>query len=341
MNNRTDMANSFLTDAGWGSAKQGFLAGDASNRKYWRLLHGDTDETAILMDAPPQKGENVCAFVKISNYLIHAGLSAPKIFHQDLENGFLLIEDLGDQVFAKIIQKNPDLEQPLYCAAVDVLVNITKLNPPDSLLDYNPQVMADYISPVFEWYQSLATDHPADGQAKTIELLKYSLQTYCSGPRVLSLRDYHAENLLWLHDRTDEQSVGLLDFQDAVITHPAYDLVSLLEDARRDVSPDIQQHMIARYIASTNANANSFLAAYHTCGAQRNLRILGIFTRLCVQAGKPEYIDLIPRVWGYLQNDLSHPALDKLKTHVFNMLPEPTPEVLKRLKDKCATVPMQ
>ena len=340
MTSRSDMAGSFLVNAGWGDATQTFLAGDASNRKYFRVFLSETNKTAVLMDAPPQKGENTTAFIKISNYLRISGLSAPEIIYQDLDNGFLLIEDLGDQVFAKEILQNPKLEQPFYSAAVDVLIKISTLTPPAGLLDYNAKIMAEYINPVFDWYQAEAIDQPIHGQKKILGILQTALQKHCSGPRVIALRDYHAENLLWLPERSAENRVGLLDFQDAVITHPAYDLVSLLEDARRDVAPEIQQQMIAQYVAKTNANPDNFLAAYHTCGAQRNLRILGIFTRLCIQAGKPGYIDLIPRVWGYLQNDLSHPELSLLNAQVFSTIPEPTPEVLQRLKDKCATIPM-
>ncbi len=323
--------NQFLAQNSWGEATQKHLAGDASNRSYLRL-HRDTGETAVLMDAPPTSGEAIRPFVAITDHLRGLGLSAPRILAQDEHNGFLLIEDLGDALFARLIRNSPDQEHTLYSAAVDVLVELHEHQPPDDLLDYSPAVMAQYIAPAFEWY------HPAEMGAAATEL-ESVLTRYCTAPPVMTLRDYHAENLLWLPERDGTRRVGLLDYQDAVKAHPSYDLVSLLEDARRDVPADIQNAMIDRYIAATGADPETFRTAYAAQGAQRNLRILGVFARLCIVAGKPAYIDLIPRVWDHLKHDLSHPALAKLNRLVLAALPEPTPDFLQRLKSKCANPP--
>jgi aminoglycoside/choline kinase family phosphotransferase len=327
MPDRPALINQFLAGNGWGNTTRSHLAGDASNRSYQRLqMNG---KTAVLMDAPPDHGEDIRPFVTITNHLLTLGFSAPRILAQDAGNGFLLIEDLGDALFAKLIQTNPEMEQPLYAAATDVLIELHKSSPPDHLPDYNPAMMSDYIAPLFEWY------HPADGTP-----IQHELQTvlgrYCTTPPVMSLRDYHAENLLWLPDRDGIKRVGLLDYQDAVKTHPAYDLVSLLKDARRDVPATIEAAMISRYITATGDNPETFRAAYAALGVQRNLRILGIFARLCTVAGKPHYIDLIPRVRAQLTDMLTHPALTTLRSLVQNTLPDPTPDHLQRLKSQCA-----
>jgi len=329
MSDRKALAAQFLVNCGWDTAKQTLLASDASNRSYLRLTRGI--ETAVLMDAPPDQGEDTRPFVAITNHLLDLNLSAPRILSQDSEHGFLLIEDLGDALFARLIREQPDMELNLYSAAVDVLVQLHQHPAPEGLLDYSPAKMAEFISPVFEWY------HPAalvDVAAITAEI-KTVLTRHCQATPVIALRDYHAENLLWLPDRVGTKRTGLLDYQDAVMADPSYDLVSLLQDARRDVPVQIQTDMIARYVKATNADPQSFHVAYSAQGAQRNLRILGIFARLCIVAGKPAYIDLIPRVWGHLKSDLSDPALHNLNTLVFNTLPEPTAEFLQRLKNKC------
>lgn len=335
MPDRNALTAQFLDTCGWGTARQTHLAGDASNRSYKRLTRHNTGETAVLMDAPPNDGEDIRPFVTITNHLLDLNFSAPRILAQDAENGFLLIEDLGDALFARLISDQPDMERRLYRAAVDVLVELHQHPVPDGLLDYSPSIMANYIAPVFEWYHPTA----ADIVTTITRELEIVLGKYCTASPVMALRDYHAENLLWLPDRSGIQRTGLLDYQDAVTAHPSYDLVSLLKDARRDVSADIQTEMIDRYIKATDTDPDTFRIAYSAQGAQRNLRILGIFARLCISAGKPAYIDLIPRVWGHLKTDLSHPALAKLNALVLKALPDPTPDFLQRLKQQCKNSP--
>jgi len=335
MSDRTILAQRFLDKNGWANTDRTHLAGDASNRSYQRLRN-NAGETVVLMDAPPAQGEDVQPFIAITNHLRDLNFSAPRILAQDTSHGFLLIEDLGDALFAKLISGDPEIELPLYAAAVDVLLELHQHPPPDGLLEYSPVVMAEYIAPVFDWYHTPTT---AKATEIILELKAVLTAIYTASP-VMSLRDYHAENLLWLPQRAGTKRVGLLDYQDAVKTHPAYDLASLLQDARRDVSDNTQNAMINRYISATNTDLAEFLAAYNALGAQRNLRILGIFARLSAVAGKPDYINLIPRVWSHLERDLSHPALEKLSHLVLGCLPKPSAEHLQRLKSKCTNPQM-
>jgi aminoglycoside/choline kinase family phosphotransferase len=156
---------------------------------------------------------------------------------------------------------------------------------------------------------------------------------------VLVLRDYHAENLIWLPEREGIARVGLLDFQDAVLGHPEYDLVSMLQDARRDVPDNIVRETCQHYLARSGADPESFETAYHLLGLQRNLRILGVFARLCIQAGKPHYVDLIPRVYAHVLHNLKHPKLHHLAKAFLPALPEPTPDFLNTLRNRCAKIP--
>lgn len=329
----------FLTDAGWGGAIQAPLAGDASNRRYLRVSRNNGQERAVLMDAPADKGEDVRPFVQIAQWLKASGFSAPEIFAEDAQKGFLLLEDLGDDLFARVIPAAPGSELTLYAAATQLLAELHQITPPDHLAPYCVDVMTDMAALAYDWYLRAAVGE--DEAAKQIfsAAMHKTLTQYTPDQTVLIQRDYHSENLLWLPQRDGTSRVGLLDFQDAMLGHPAYDLVSLLQDARRDVPPAVEAEMIAQYIRTTSQDTAEFEAAYHVLGAQRNLRILGVFARLCVRDGKAHYVDLIPRVWDLLQRDLQHPALQPVAATLANTLPEPTQSLLQKLKDKCATIP--
>lgn len=341
MTDRNALIDAFLAKTDWAGSTRAPLAGDASNRRYERLLFKDSGKTAVLMDAPPAKGEDVRPFLAIARHLTGIGLSAPHIFAEDIGAGLLIIEDLGDDLFARVVVKSPEREQTLYETAVDALVQLHAAPMPDTLAPYSPAVMAKVAALAFDWYFPGVTDMvDVDARTSFQTTLQAILDRHTNATPVLIQRDYHAENLLWLPDRAGAARVGLLDFQDAMSGHPAYDLVSLLEDARRDVPPSLQHAMKARYIAQSGMDADAFQTAYACLGAQRNLRILGVFARLSMHFGKPHYVDLIPRVWGHLLHDLDHPALSGLRDMVLATLPAPTNDVLKRLKDKCATTPM-
>nr|WP_309502752.1 phosphotransferase [uncultured Roseovarius sp.] len=339
MTDRDAAARAFVDSTAWRGAKIAPLAGDASNRRYLRLTDAKTIATAVLMDAPPERGEDTAPFVAIARYLCARGFSAPRILSEDTGAGFLLIEDLGDALFARVIPQAPELEPVLYEAATDVLIALHEHAPPAGLATYDVPLMADLAALAYDWYLSHADKADGDTRRAFHDAMTPALWADASEAPVLIQRDYHAENLLWLPDREGIARVGLLDFQDAMRGHPAYDLVSLLQDARRDVPPRIAAQMIRHYTDRAEVDAEAFDRAYHILGLQRNLRILGVFARLCLRDGKPRYLDLMPRVWGHLMHDLDHPALADIAPLVRDRLPAPTPEILNRLRAKCASVP--
>lgn len=339
MTDRSALISGFLRGSAWADGQRRTIAGDASNRRYERITLQD-GATAILMDAPPDRGENTRPFVQITEYLRTAGLSAPRIYAQDTTNGFLLLEDLGDDLFAQMLKTNPKMERPLYEAATDVLLHLHSFDPP-SLTCCDAEMMTEMVTLAFTWYQRGALGYTDDIAQKTFQTAFHiALKPLNARTNVMIQRDYHAENLIWLPDRTGVARVGLLDYQDALIGHRAYDLVSVLQDARRDVSPDIAQDMIARYTNASGILPSEFEADYALLGLQRNLRILGIFARLSLAYGKPHYADFIPRVWGHIETNLRHPALHDIAPLIQTALPEPTPDILQGLKDKCATIPL-
>ena len=291
------------------------------------------------MDAPPEKNEDIRPFIEIAEYLCGIGLSAPRIFTSDEALGLMLLEDLGDDLFARYIPDHPEHETSLYSCATDLLIHMHQQHPPKSLHPYSLAIMADMSALAIDWYLGGTEGVDHKKRAALHDAICDVLQRCAPEQSVLIQRDYHSENLLWLPNRDGVARVGLLDFQDAMLGHPAYDLVSLLQDARRDVPPRIETQMIERYVKSTGTDPDSFAAAYHCLGAQRNLRILGVFARLCLRDGKAHYVDLIPRVWDLLQRDLTHPSLAHVATLVASYLPEPTAEILTRLKNKCAIIP--
>jgi len=338
MLDRAQLRSGFLDGLGWGEATSELVAGDASNRRYDRLsLDG---KTLILMDAPPQKGEDVTRFVNITSILRSAGLSAPRIDGEDATHGFLLIEDLGDDLFARLIAADKSCETALYEAAIDVLLHLHNVQPPD-LARFDARFMTDVACLSFDWYQRGALGSvDAEARAAFEMAMHAALEPLDSETPVLVQRDYHAENLIWLPERTGVKRVGLLDYQDAMLGHPAYDLVSVLQDARRDVSRDVQSSMVERYIAGADVNPDKFHDAYALLGLQRNLRILGVFARLSLARGKSHYIDLIPRVWTHVETGLSHPVAADIAPIIRAALPTPSPRILQSLKDQCLTNPL-
>ncbi|EPX77403.1 aminoglycoside phosphotransferase family protein [Litoreibacter arenae] len=331
-NERHELAQGFLASTDWHGAEQTPLAGDASNRKYDRV-HKDGLPPAVLMDAPPEKGEDVRPFTAIARHLTDLGLSAPMIYAEDVAHGFLLIEDLGDDLFARVLERQPALEAQLYQAAIDALI-VAQNAPPPALAPYDLEAMATTAMLLTDWYLPNATGAAKpDALRKNYDtLVRDMLARLMTGQPVLVQRDYHAENLLWLPKRDGAARVGLLDFQDAMLGHPAYDLASLLKDARRDVAADVQRDMLAYYVGQTGVDADDFAAAYAACSAQRNLRIMGVFARLCVRDGKSGYPDLMPRVWRNLVDDLSHPALAELQAFIAAHIPPPDAKIVARIK---------
>lgn len=349
----------FLASAGWRDASATPLAGDASTRSYERLARGVS--RAVLMNAPPAAesascppdaddqtrrtlgynalarlaGPNLHAFIEISATLRKAGLSAPDIYAADARAGFALIEDLGDDLYARAIPAGAD-ERRLYETAVDALLvwRAQQPTPPAApgyrMLTYDRLAMEAEIGLLTEWYWPHRRGAPAPASAQAEYFAAWSVALdQLAPPSQIVLRDFHAENLLWLPDRAGARRTGLIDFQDALVGHPAYDLASLLEDARRDVSAEITEAMIARFIVGAHASGDfdedAFRRDFAIIAAQRNAKILGIFARLVRRDGKPKYESLLPRVEAHFRRDLAHPALARVRSFMARALPELAP----------------
>ena len=293
----------FVARAGWADALVEPLPGDASFRRYFRLRRGDS--SAMLMHAPPPH-EDPAPFLAVARWLTDNGLRAPAILAEEAEAGWVLLEDFGDARVRDYLDAAPRDERAIYEGAIDALVALGRL-PAGPWAAYDDAVYRREAALLTEWYA------PAAGL--TVDAAGYDAAWDAAlaplvarqGAGVTVLRDYHAENIMLLGG--DLRTQGLLDFQDALVGHPAYDLVSLLQDARRDVAPELEAVMLDYYLAATGADRASFLADYALLGAQRNAKIVGIFVRLCKRDGKPRYLDMIPRVWALLERDLAHPAL--------------------------------
>jgi hypothetical protein len=332
----------FLDRAGWGAAARTPLAGDASSRRYERLTRADTAK-AVLMDAAPDQGEDVRPFLRVARHLEALGLSPPAILVTDEALGLALIEDLGDDVYARVVEGRPEAERPLYEAATDLLVELQAHPPAADLPAYGPAEMADRSRLAALWYRPglegrVAGTCDEDAAAALARATRSAIEAHAPGHAAMVLRDYHAENLLWLPGRRGVARVGLLDFQDAARGHPAYDLASLVQDARRDVPIALHDAMIARHAAATGRPEHELRAACAVLGAQRALRIIGVFSRLALRDGKPAYAGLIPRTWSLLQRDLAHPACDGLAQVVARTLPAPGAAGLDRLRARAGSV---
>ncbi len=308
---REGQRRAFAVHAGWGDAAHRPLAGDASERRYERLTRGDT--TSVLMDDPPP-GHSVGPYVRIARLLRGMGYSAPEIVAADEALGFALLEDFGDDSFSALLA-GPDaasLECTLCEAATDLLIDLHRRPVPPDLPRYDaPWLLSDAAL----FLETAMGDAAEPATAAEFEAAwRKPLEEARRGPQVLCLRDFHAGNLMWLPARGDGSSgtsrVGLLDFQDARLGPTAYDLVSLLQDARRDLGAGLEAAMVARYLnASPNLDQAAFRAAYAILGAQRAVRIIGVFHRLAKRDGKPAYLAHLPRVWRHLDANLVHPSL--------------------------------
>jgi N-acetylmuramate 1-kinase len=294
----------FVAAAGWAAADVVTLPGDASFRRYFRLSDGGA--TAMLMHAPPPH-EDPAPFLHVAQWLSAHGMRAPAILAQDAGKGWVLTEDFGNDRMRDWLDDNPGDEHAAYAAAVEALAALHRL-PPGPFPAYDMAVYQREVALLTEWFcpaQGLTADAEAYAAAweEALEPMLARQQ-----PGVTVLRDYHAENIMLLGGQAGAPQ-GLIDFQDALVGHPAYDLVSLLQDARRDVSVALEAAMLAHYSAAAGVAGDDFLADYARLGAQRNAKIVGIFTRLDRRDGKPKYLGLIPRVWAALERDLAHPAL--------------------------------
>jgi aminoglycoside/choline kinase family phosphotransferase len=324
---REALIRNFLEAQGWEGARRAPLSGDASFRRYERLTLGE--RRAVLMDAPPAH-EDVRPYVAVDRILRRLGYSAPEIYAQDSDNGLLLLEDLGDDTYTRILDSDRGggaEERALYELAVDLLVDL-HAHPAEAIASrlppYDDRRLCDEAVLLVDWYL------PAMRGEETPRGLRESyLETWTAlfpqarrAADTLVLRDYHVDNLMWLRGRKGVAACGLLDFQDAVRGPAAYDLVSLLEDARRDIPGALVKDLKARYAREApEFDADAFWASYAILGAQRNCKIIGIFTRLCVRDKKPAYLEYIPRVWRLLEGDLEHGALKPVRDWLDRHIP--------------------
>ena len=300
-------APAFLAAHGWGDAQILPLAGDASFRRYFRVVDGDRQ--AVLMDAPPPH-EDPRPFIAVAEYLCEQGLTAPAILARDLEKGLLLIDDFGDVRLRETVDQAPHTEAEYYAGVTDLLVHLHARPPMDGLRVHGLEHWLSEVELFTDWYCP-AFDLKADRDAFRAAWAEVLTPVETDGlPRVTVLRDYHAENIMLVRGKDGIAHYGLLDFQDALVGHPAYDLASVLEDARRDVSPAVETAMLARYSQATGRDIEH---AYWALAAQRNTRILGVFVRLWKRDNKPHYKSFQPRMWGLLERDLAHPALAPVK----------------------------
>jgi N-acetylmuramate 1-kinase len=293
----------FLDSIGWSGATVTPLAGDASFRRYFRVA-GSGERKAMLMHAPPPH-EDPGPFLDITYYLRAHDFRAPEIYGTDLHDGLVLLEDFGDQRMREHLDAHPEDEDSIYRCAIDTLTRLEHA-PVADIAPYDEAVYLRETGLLSEWYlpaMGIEVDHTAFNMmwAEALAPLYYA-------PKVTVLRDYHAENIMLLED--GEQ--GLIDYQDALVGHPAYDLVSILQDARRDVSPELEAAMLVHYERLANPGYDLSLH-YALLGAQRNTKIIGIFTRLWKRDGKARYLDFLPRMWGLLERDLAHPGLAPLR----------------------------
>lgn len=316
MAERSRLRQNFLTSCGLGDATATPLAGDASFRRYARLA--GKDRSFILMDAPRDCGD-VRPFVEIARHLQGLGYSAPEVFAVDAENGFLLLEDLGEATYTRMLG-DAGMEAPLYRLAIDLLIDLHRhpleMAVPEKLPAYTDARFLEEAMLFVDWYLPAMTGGGPSPELRQefAALWRPLLDLARVGSETLVLRDYHVDNLLFLPDRDGVGACGLLDFQDALCGPAIYDVVSLLGDARRDISPPHVETMKARYLAAfPGLDSQAFTRAYAILGAQRNCKILGIFTRLARRDGKAVYLSHIPRVWRLLEENLCMDELAPLR----------------------------
>ena len=296
-------AQKFLAENNLTNCQIKKVAGDASFRSYYRVFF--QEKTFILMFAPPSH-EDVAPFIKIDEILVNNGFHAPKILAKNIDLGFILLEDFGDETYSKALQKNIADEYFLYEKACDALIEIQKIPLKNiDILHYNHATLFREVMLFIDWYlpwknHKISLQQIQDYKFHWIELFdKLSKKN-----QALVLRDYHADTLMVLNDKNSFDGVGLLDFQDALIGSSAYDLLSLLEDARRDVDEKNKQKLFDYFISKANYNHEDFLIDYEIISLQRNIKILGIFARLHLRDGKNQYINFMPRVKDFVERRL-------------------------------------
>lgn len=296
-------ARRFLAINGFAPEDAAPLAQDASFRRYFRVRGG-----AVLMDSPPP--DQVRPFRRIAAHLASLGLSVPHVFAVDEANGFILEQDLGDAMFPAVMTA-ANMET-MFLGAVEALIVMQRAAPPPDLPRWDPPAMIAATSDsLFHWWWPAMFGGPAPDEARQdiTQALTQILEPVRTGPIVFTHRDYFAGNLLWLPDRSGPRRAGIIDFQSAALGHPAYDLVSLLQDARRDIPAAIQERAIVHYLAARpDYDPETFQNAYDACAAQRHLRVSCQWVRLARRDHRPQYLQHGPRTWALLNRALHRPA---------------------------------
>ena len=312
---RDDLIAAFLARNGYQPADAQPLAQDASFRRYLRVLG---NPPAILMDAPLP--EDVRPFLRIAAHLRGIGLTVPAILAADPERGLVLEQDLGDDLLSVLLDRG-DAADPLLGAAVDALVVMQRAAPPPDLPAWDAAAMAaTAAATLFDWWwpARYGAAAPPAARSDVATALEAMLRPVAHGPSGFVHRDYFAGNLLRLPDH----GIGIIDFQGAALGHPAYDLVSLLQDARRDITPACRQRALDRYVvARPELDSRGFLAAFHACAAQRHLRVAAQWVRLALRDGRPQYLAHAPRTWRLLQASLTQPSAEPLADALDRWIP--------------------
>ena len=324
MTTRDALIAAFLESAGWAGAVRETLEADASFRRYDRIRLGN--RRAVMMDAPPEH-EDIAPFIDLAHHLRGLGYSAPEPIKADLDIGLLLLEDLGDDTFTRLLAGEAD-ERSLYLLATDLLIDLHRRPREQAVFDalppYSDQLFLNEAALLIDWYVPavLGKSLAADARADFVSAWQTVLPLARTVPETLVLRDYHVDNLLRINGREGVAACGLVDFQDAVAGPVSYDFVSLVEDARRDIPNALVGELRGHYLdAVPQTDADNFDRSCAILGAQRHCKVIGIFTRLCVRDGKPGYLDHIPRVWRLLETALTHPALAGIAAWLDAQLP--------------------
>jgi len=347
----------FLRAAGLAEAARAPLPGDASTRRYERLTT-PSGSTLMLMDQPPAAESRPCdpswtperrraegwnavarlsagrieAFAAVAEHLRQAGLSAPEIVALDAPGGLAVIEDFGDDLFARVIGDG-EPQAPLYLAAVDALIRLhlvgvlpTALPGPGGdwpLLSYDATALQGGADLFVEWMPRLYPE--LDFSAAALDEWRAAWAPVAAMGEdkawVVAHRDYHAENLIWLPQRAEHRRVGLIDFQDAVLAHPVWGLHSLVQDARRDVPPELEKVAFDHYCEAMMVDREAYWRDYVALAALNEARILGIFARLIARDGKPRYRQFMPRVWAHLNANLERPGLEAVRAWFVRHVP--------------------
>ncbi len=303
MTDRAAQIDAALAGTAWRGWDRAALAGDASRRRYERLF-GPAGETRILMDAPPAAVGDIAPFLRIGAHLSKIGLRAPRIDHADANLGLIVMEDFGDALLATHLVARPSDETALYTGAAELLAHLQAYTPAPGLSVLDPTEGVRLVVEVAEWLPGSVSE-----KETVLAELDFALRRLTPQASVMALRDFHAENLVLCADGAGLLRFGLLDFQDAVLAHPAYDFASLLRDVRRDVSEAASSAAIDRFATLTGTTVPDLHAALAIQGVQRNLRILGVFHRLARRDGKSKYLGFLPHLGRLLARDLSHPEL--------------------------------